>query len=871
MTASFQKQFSFNTGLVSPRLLGNTNVQKYQNALADSINLVCGQYGFITARPGFQYIAQANSNSVKSYLYPFQYSNEQTYVLEFTETSIRFFKDSGQILQGRGITNGTFTSDLSGWTERNSGTGDVAQSGGKASFTSTGAGNEARMYQTIARAGINQYTVTCDVATNSITYRVGTSSGGSSLGTGTLTTGTGKTFTFTPTTNGTVYIEFEATANATLDNVVLSSPVYKIDSPYAVADTAELCLAQSFDTVYITHPSYAPRKLVRYGHDNWELSTVSFKDGPYLDENTTTTTITPSGTSGSITLTASSAIFSSTDVGRLVRWKSGPDNEDAVLYGSPGASQVYFDIPFYPQTSADVEVYRIATTGAKTSLTYTAGAPGANEFTITGGQVQINSALASGVQLLVQRKNTGSGEWSYLTITAYTSSTQVTATVSGDDLGGTNASTYWRLGAFSATTGYPKLCLFHAQRLWYANTTTQPDGLWASRIQSFEDFSPDNDLNKGQIDSDTAFSVVVSGIIAIQAMKATNVMLLMGEGIYSINKSNASISAGTISISKEESTIASDIIPITTANEIVFAENQRKAIRSVGFTFQSDAYTTFNINLLADQIFEESPVNKIVYQTSPFPIIWAIKDDGSLVSCTYDKEQEIYAWNKHTVGGTSVAVESIAVIPQGNSSQLWAVVKRTINGGTKRYVELMADFFYLDTQETAAFSDSYLVYDGVSTSTLSGLSHLEGQSVRVQSEGGMQTSKTVSGGSITLDLATTYAVVGLSYDMYGETVPLDMGKPNGPAIGSKARVSEVIFDLYETYGIEAGYTSSNTQEINLRPAGLTGGSAYPLYTGQKRVLLSGNTESNYKVYFSNPYALPFTIRNLTYKVNVSPN
>lgn len=871
MVASFQKQFSFNTGLVSPRLLGNTNVQKYQNALADSLNLVCGQYGFITARPGFKYIAQANSNSVKSYLYPFQYSNEQTYILEFTTNAIRFFKDSGQILQGRGITNGTFTSDLSGWTTRNSGTGAVVQSAGKAAFTSTGVGNEARMYQTIVRAGIEQYTVTCDVSTSSITYRVGVTAGGSTLGTGTLTVGTAKTFTFTPTTNTTVYIEFEETGTAELDNVVVSSPTYKIDSTYAVADCAELCLAQSYDTVYITHPSYAPRKLVRYGHDNWALETVVLEDGAYLDENTTSTTITPSGTSGSVTLTASSSIFSSTDVGRLVRYKAGVDNEDAVLYGSPGATQTYFDIPFYPQTSTDVEVYRIAATGAKTLLAYNAGAPGANEFTIASGQVQINAALAAGVQLLVQRKNTGSGEWSWLTITAYTSGTQVTATVSGDALGGTNASTYWRLGAFSATTGYPKLCTFHNQRLWFANTTTQPDGLWSSAIQDFGNFSPDNSLNKGQVDSDTAISVTVSGIIAIQAMKATNVLLLMGEGIYSVNKGTTGITASNITVVKEEATIASDIAPVVTANEIIFAENQRKALRSVGFTFQSDSYTTFNLNLLTDNIFEDSQVSKMVYQTSPFPVIWAIKDDGSLVSCTYDKEQEIYAWNKHTVGGTSVEVESIAVIPQGSSSQLWAVIKRTINGGTKRYVELMADFFYLDTQEDAAFSDSYLVYDGASVSTLTGLSHLEGQTVRVQSEGGMQTNKTVSSGSITLDLATTHAVVGLSYNMYGETVPLDLGKQTGAAIGSASRISDIIFDLYETYGLQVGYDSTDTQEVNLRPAGLTGGTAYPLYTGQVRASLNSNTELNYKVYFSNPYALPFTIRNLTYKVNVSPN
>lgn len=869
MALSYQKQYSFNSGLVSPRLIGNANVAKYQNALAESMNLIAGPYGYITARPGFQYIAEANSSSVKSYLYPFKYSDEQTYVLETTTNTIRFFKDSGQILQGRGITNGTFTTDLSGWTTRNSGTGAVAQSGGVASFTSSGAGNEARMYQTLARAGIKQYTVTCDVATNSLTYRVGVTAGGSTLGTGTLTAGTGKTFTFTPTTNTTIYIEFEAVANATLDNVVLSNPVYAIDTTYATADCADLIIAQSFDTAYITHGSYPPKALVRYGHDNWDFSSVELQDGPYLDENVTTTTITPSGTSGSITLTASTSIFASTDVGRLVRWKSGPDNTDAIQYNNPGATQKFFDITFFPKDSDNVEVYRYSTTGAQTLLTYNSGVLGANDFKITSGQVELYAALSSGEKLLVQRKNTGSGEWSWLTITAYSSGTSVTATVSGDALGGTNASTYWRLGAFSQTTGYPKLCTFHSQRLWFANTATQPDGIWASTIQDFTNFSPDNSLNKGQIDADTAFGVVVSGIIAIKWMKATNTLLVGGEGIKSINKGLSSISLSNLTILPEEATICADIEPVVTANEVLFSENQRKALRAVGFTFQSDSFTTENVSLLTDNLFETSPLQKIVYQTAPFPIIWAIKDDGKLVSCTYDKTQQVIAWGEHAIGGTAVEVESICSIPQDTSSQVWAVIKRTINGATKRYIELMAEMFYLDTQEDACFSDSYLVYDGASVGTLTGLSHLEGQVVTIQSEGGVQTNKTVASGSITLDLNTTHAVVGLPYSMYGRTVPLDTGAPAGAAIGRKSRVTDIILNMFETYGCSVGYLDTDLTEANLRPAGLTGGQAYPLYTGQYRLFSGGDTQDTYEVYFSNPYPLPFTIRNITYKVDIS--
>src|SRR5690606_9134225 len=151
--------------------------------------------------------------------------------------------------------------NITGWTARNSGTGAISHDAVNFRLTLTGggAGNEARAYQSIERIGIKQYTVTLDVFTTTITYRVGTTAGDSSIATGTLTTGTGKTFTFTSSTNQTVFIEFECAATASIDNVVLSNSVYAIDNPYTTAHCADLVMAQSFDTIYITHPNYTPR------------------------------------------------------------------------------------------------------------------------------------------------------------------------------------------------------------------------------------------------------------------------------------------------------------------------------------------------------------------------------------------------------------------------------------------------------------------------------------------------------------------------------------------------------------------------------------------------------------------------------------
>lgn len=97
--------------------------------------------------------------------------------------------------------------------------------------------------------------------------------------------------------------------------------IYEIPTPYANGDIEELKFTQSADVLYITHPDYAPRKLSRTGHTSWILSAITFLDGPYLNTNITTTTLTPSATTGTITVTASAALFASTDVDRLIRFK----------------------------------------------------------------------------------------------------------------------------------------------------------------------------------------------------------------------------------------------------------------------------------------------------------------------------------------------------------------------------------------------------------------------------------------------------------------------------------------------------------------------------------------------------------------------
>ena len=133
---------------------------------------------------------------------------------------------------------------------------------------------------------------------------------------------------------------------------------FEISTPYLTAELFDIKFAQSADVMYLTHPSHPTKKLSRTGHTAWTLTTVDFTNGPYLDTNTSATTMQPSGTTGSVTVTASTNVFTSDDVGRSIRIKNGSDWGFAKITGYNSATNVNAtvnaDRPF-SATSANVD------------------------------------------------------------------------------------------------------------------------------------------------------------------------------------------------------------------------------------------------------------------------------------------------------------------------------------------------------------------------------------------------------------------------------------------------------------------------------------------------------------------------------------
>ena len=225
-----------------------------------------------------------------------------------------------------------------------------------------------------------------------------------------------------------------------------------------------------------------------------------------------------------------------------------------------------------------------------------------------------------------------------------------------------------------------------------------------------------------------------------------------------------------------------------------------------------------NQNLVVDV----SGINEMVYQQEPGSIIWCVRDDGVLAALTYQRSENVIAWSRHIFGGvfgTGDAVCESAATISGDltEDEVWVIIKRTVNGATKRYVECFSDFDFDETDPTDfKFLDSHLSYSGSSTTTLSGLSHLEGQAVSILADGSVHANKTVSSGAITLDRAVTKACVGLSYDSILQTMRIEGGAAEGTSQGKTKRISKVVLRLFETVGVKVGPSLSNLELVPFR-------------------------------------------------------
>jgi len=639
-----------------------------------------------------------------------------------------------------------------------------------------------------------------------------------------------------------------------MDGGRIGSP-YEISTPYANDELSDLQIAQSADTMYIAHPDYPVRKLQRTGHTAWTFIEAPFVWTPFLDTNTTATTITPSAVTGTgITLTASTAIFESAHVGSFWKIEGNRKTEDSFTSVTTGTSEEIKEgdslICSLNGTWSGTCMLQRSYDDGDTWLDYAAYTIN-TAFEVIGLDESIlyrwnMTTYSSGTCEAALSKPDSPG---YVEVTGYTSSTVVTATVI-EELPSTDATIKWAEGAWSDVQGYPKAVTFFEQRLVFAATQGRPQTVWASQSGDFESFET------GTNDADAWWFTIASNEVNSIEWIVSGEKLFLGSagGAWVVGtRGEGAVTATNIEVNQQTTEGTSPIQPIKIGKTIIYVQDGGKKVLALSYSFEKDSYVSVEISKGSDHLFFGG-ITDMVYQAQPDPYIWFIVD-GSLVSCAYDPNNKINAYNPHDVSGI---VESIAVIPGTDRDELWMVANRTIDGSTARYVEQFQTAQW-ESVEDAIYMDSAITYEGVATTTISGLDHLEGETVAVLANGAVRPEAVVASGSITLDRSATKVQIGLPFLSHFKIVRIEAGAQAGTAQSKKKNIFNLNIRFYNTIGAAAGESLSNLDEIEFRNSGDPMDEAPPLFSGDKAQIFNGGSNEDGQVCVAQSQPYPWTV------------
>lgn len=487
------------------------------------------------------------------------------------------------------------------------------------------------------------------------------------------------------------------------------SPV-TITLPYAAGDLAALGYTQSDDILFLTHWTYSPRQISRTSDTAWSTGILVFLDGPYFDVNATPTTMTPSGSSGSITVTASGttginggAGFQAGDVGRFLRMRQSGLWAWMIITAVTDSTHVVATVQPAVNNGAWEALDGAAWKPNYTYPTFVIITNGGAAYQATTGGTTSSSNPPTGTS--TTGINDGTAIWKYVTNNIF-------------------ATTQWALGKWSGVN--PGHCMFWQNRFCLGGTPTQPSALECSVTGDFFNFAPTQ--SDGSVTAVNALSWVIEDdqVNAIRWLSPAGSAQAMqlgigtsgGEQILQGASTGAALSPTSVQAYRETGLgSAPNVRPTRVGKSILFFNRPGRKLHEWTFQWQVNGYVGPDLAVLAEHITrgaDDTGVTQVAYQQSPHGILWAIRGDGGLIGLTYLREQEVVAWHQHQLGGNYYGgpprVESIACIPSPDQSydELWLSVLRTINGTPVRFIEVMQRFFEGKPLENAWFPDAAL-------------------------------------------------------------------------------------------------------------------------------------------------------------------
>jgi hypothetical protein len=476
--------------------------------------------------------------------------------------------------------------------------------------------------------------------------------------------------------------------------------IYEIPAPWLEEDLSLLRFESSADTIFITHPDYQQRVLQRFGATDWRIDLYAPADGPFMPENTDEgISLSVSAVTGSITLSAASAVFADGHEGGLFKLRhyiEGQAASQAFSSATTGTGIKCFTtwrVISHGTWTGKFNIEKSDDGGTTWTVLRTFSST--NDFNAnTSGTEDIeNNPEPFLVRVNMYSYSSGTANIDLTTdafyqdgiveVTTINSSTSAGAIVL-QEVGSTAQTISWSEGSWSDYRGWPGVAKFYQDRLCFGGTYSEPMTVWCSVTSEYFSFMRHSTL----LDTDSISTNLPSRQLnAINGMVAlTKLIVLTSAMEWSVGPgSNGVFSANGFEVKPEGYRGSSGVVPVVVGNEIIYVQPNSKTLRTLGFELASDSFTGGDMNILARHLFDNYTILDMAYQQDPDSIVWILRNDGRMAAMTYMKEQEVVAFHWHDTGAADDVsrdlIESIAVIPNktDNFDEVWVAVNR-LNG-----------------------------------------------------------------------------------------------------------------------------------------------------------------------------------------------
>lgn len=420
----------------------------------------------------------------------------------------------------------------------------------------------------------------------------------------------------------------------------------------------------------------------------------------------------------------------------------------------------------------------------------------------------------------------------YCEVTAFTSSTQVTVEVL-KAFSSAAPSAAWREG-WSVDSGFPRSAFIHQSRLGFLDVDKKNQTFWLSKTNNFTNFLPVTNRD----DSGISFDYKEANGNLIAAYSAGDLILVSEDVAGKITA--VPITQSNFGIDTQARIGGGRVEPVLAGGELLFASRSLRRIYGMSYNDTNQRYLLPNRSFFGEHLID-ADVKQMKLIREPQPVVYVLLTDGTLLAFCYDNQNQVQGFSRIDIGGDAT-VDAILDVPGPGRDDLWLIAKRTINGATARYIEVL---------DVDRFTDSHIYEETtfsaltVTTSSISGLSHLEGEEVQIRLDGAYRSNPaggntfTVTSGAIDisgLNLASTptSVEVGLGFQYRMDISPAAFATNEGPSIGLDLKLGGARALVRNTLGLY-DYNSSSDSYSLLSGVGRETGdpisSAPPLYTG----------------------------------------